>query len=125
MRCRSSASRGRKFLCYQDPDKRLVVFGSPRSFYLWGNLNHYSVKYTYLFVVLAVLASACSRPEKKAVSLIPYPAQLEFESGQFELQPDTRLVVNDQGKFSHEVGFLQSLMQKALGQSLAEGEGSP
>ncbi len=83
------------------------------------------MKYTYLFVVLAVLASACSRPEKKAVSLIPYPAQLEFESGQFELQPDTRLVVNDQGKFSHEVGFLQSLMQKALGQSLAEGEGSP
>lgn len=81
------------------------------------------MKYTYLFVVLALLASACSRPEKTDVSLVPYPAHLEIENGQFELQPGTQLVVADNGQFGDEVGQLQQLMQKALGQSLSTEKG--
>jgi len=82
------------------------------------------VKYTYLFVVLAMLASACSRTEKTDVSLVPFPAHLEVKNGQFELQSGTQLVVVDNEKFGGEVDQLQQLMQKALGQSLSTEKGA-
>ncbi|PTN09075.1 family 20 glycosylhydrolase [Mangrovibacterium marinum] len=81
------------------------------------------MKYTYLIVVLVWLASACSKPATKELSIVPYPAQLEKVNGQFDLTANTRLVVNDQGKFSTEVAFLQGLMQQAVGTKLSEEDG--
>ena len=81
------------------------------------------MKYTYLIVVLALLASACSTPERTDVSIVPWPAQLKTAKGQFELQAETQLVVADNGKFGGEVDQLQQLMQKALGQPLSTEKG--
>ncbi|WP_163710712.1 glycoside hydrolase family 20 protein [Mangrovibacterium lignilyticum] len=81
------------------------------------------MKYIYFLVVLALVASACSQPERTNVTLVPYPAQLKTGKGQFKLNPGTQFVVNDNGKFGNEVDFLQALMRRALGQELSEDKG--
>lgn len=80
------------------------------------------MKYTYLIGILAVLLSACSQPEKTKISLVPYPAELEQLSGQFELQAETKLLVDDKGQFGNEVAHLQALFQE-VGVTLAEDLG--
>ena len=81
------------------------------------------MKYLYFLVIPALLASACSQPERSNISLVPCPALLKAEKGQFTLMSGTQLVVSDNGKFSNEVDFLQLLMQRALGQGLSEEKG--
>ena len=77
-----------------------------------------------MIAMIGLLSCNTSQNEKQSqLSVIPYPAELQVRKGQFELSAKTGLVVNDEGRFADEVKELQSLMKKALGQTLSLGKG--
>ncbi len=82
------------------------------------------MKYFYYLLVLALTVPACSKPESPDISLVPSPAKLIVGKGQFELQPNTQFIVNDHDRFAREAAFFQSVMTKALGQPLGNGQGT-
>lgn len=73
-----------------------------------------------------LLWTACSSPVANTpISIIPAPAKMEVLNGSFTLNPSTKLVLKDEGKFSNEVEFLQITLVHALGSQISEeGNGS-
>jgi len=55
--------------------------------------------------------------------IIPYPVQVTIGQGEFQLTPETQLVLNDRGMFSSEIVFLQSVLRKALQKELSSQKG--
>ena len=82
------------------------------------------MKYFYFLLVLALAVPACNKPQSPDISIVPYPVKLKTGNGQFELQPNTQLLVDDHGFFTSEVDFFQSVMNNALGQPLSGQQGS-
>lgn len=78
-----------------------------------------------ILILLAVCMFACTAEQKNAEpALIPYPADLQMRKGEFQLNSKTPLVINDQGQFSSEIEYLQSLMTTAVGNVLPVETGS-
>jgi hexosaminidase len=81
------------------------------------------VKHFCILVLTVLIISACSRKEGSRPSIVPYPSSLKTGKGHFELQASTKIMVNDHGRFTEEIDFFQSLMEKSLGKALLEGTG--
>ncbi len=74
-----------------------------------------------LFISFAALAQ---QPANNVLALIPYPQKVEMKNGQFELSAKTQLVLEEDGLFWREAGYLQSLIAPMLGQGLASTPGN-
>ncbi|WP_092896750.1 glycoside hydrolase family 20 protein [Algoriphagus aquimarinus] len=81
------------------------------------------MRYLILFTTALFLLASCSTPKPVEISIVPYPAQMETGNGNFNLNSSTQLIVEDQGAFSEEVAFFQSMMTQAIGQNLSEADG--
>lgn len=81
------------------------------------------MKHLSAFAIILCLLSSCSTPEPDEISLVPYPTSLETGTGRFGLSSNTQLIVQDQGEFTGEVTFFQSMMKQALGQNLSDATG--
>lgn len=82
-----------------------------------------ALKYLAFFAAAFLLLASCNSPEPIEISLVPYPSSLETGADRFNLSSSTQLVIDDQGDFSKEIAFFQSMMQQALGQKLSDESG--
>lgn len=83
-------------------------------------MNKHSILYFLFFVTSSFVFPQKARD---AISLIPYPQQVEFGDGAFNLSPKTQLVLNDKGLFWNEASCLQSFLRPVLGQGLSAESG--
>ncbi|MBD8489003.1 family 20 glycosylhydrolase [Echinicola sp. CAU 1574] len=81
------------------------------------------MKYFQKALIAICILSACSKPEPIDFSIVPYPSELKVEQGQFELSPNTQLLLQDEAAFTEEVAFFQSLMKQILGSELSTQKG--
>jgi len=72
-----------------------------------------------VFSLGAMYISAQSTP-----ALIPYPETVEMRNGHFILSESTQLLLNDQGRFTNEVFYLQNLIMAATGKYLSSEKGN-
>ncbi len=81
------------------------------------------MKKLFLFFLGFVGIIACTRqvPQPELPALIPYPVEFRADSGSFELNRQTQLIRNDNGKFDNEIACFQSLIKKTIGEELSPG----
>ena len=77
-----------------------------------------NILFTVLFCLSGIFLFGQTQP-----GLIPYPAYIETRDGEFILSAKTQLQVNDQGKFTNEIFYLQSLIKTMIGNYLSSEKG--
>jgi hexosaminidase len=71
-------------------------------------------------ILLATFFSGGSLWGQEFSSLIPYPLKLTKGEGHFVLSPETRLIVNDEGKLGDAVTYLQQMVASLMNKGLVQ-----
>lgn len=64
----------------------------------------------FLLFLFPFFCAIAQNSEKKQLSLIPYPVDVETRSGQFGLNSNTHIVLSKDTKFENEASLLQSML---------------
>ena len=80
------------------------------------------MKKIFLIIILGISISV-GFAQNAELPLIPYPASIQIGQGEFLISEKSQLILNDDGKFTNEVYFLQSMLKPVLGQYLSAKTG--
>ncbi|WP_232282977.1 family 20 glycosylhydrolase [Pedobacter sp. BAL39] len=87
------------------------------------DMDFFTKRCSFLLLCLMLIAGSTGAQNvaNDRYPVIPYPQQLEPQTGEFIVGPQTRLVVADKKYFSNEISQLQSLIATSLGKTLQMG----
>ncbi len=80
------------------------------------------IKFFITVLFTAILFSCSKTTTVKKASIIPEPLIVNYSDGNFELNQNTQLIIEDKGMFTNEVSFFQSVIKTIIGTNLKETE---